>query len=96
MQSGTSGKWILEDIGRMMYAFGDDQEPLEESLQYMESVSIGFIENLLRRSMARSSARGFHNKISKDDLLFVLKDKKKYTRRIAEILIKSQNVKNIK
>ncbi len=90
------GKWILEDLGRMMYAFGDDPEPLIESKEYMETVAIGFIENLLRKAMERSSARGFHNKISKDDLLFVLKDNKKYTRRIAEILIKSQNVKNIK
>jgi hypothetical protein len=79
-----------------MYAFGDDLEPIEESKDYVEQVAIGFIESLLRKSMERSSTRGFHNKISKDDLLFVLQDNKKYTRRIAEILIKSQNVKNIK
>ncbi len=80
----------------MMYAFGDDFEPLEESREYLETTAIGFIENLLRKSMERSSARGFHNKISKDDLLYVLRKNKKYTRRIAEILIQSQNVKNIK
>jgi hypothetical protein len=80
----------------MMYAFGDDFEPLEESREYLETIAIGFIENLLRKSMERSSARGFHNKISKDDLLYVLRKNKKYTRRIAEILIQSQNVKNIK
>ena len=55
----------------------------------MEKVAIGFIDNLLKWAMERSSARGFHNKISKDDLLFILKDNKKYTWRIAEILIKS-------
>lgn len=95
MQSGGS-KWILEDLSRIMYAFGDDIEPLEESRIYLEEISIGFIDNLLRKSMERSQARGFHNKISKDDLLYILKDNKKYTRRIAEILIQSQNVKNIK
>lgn len=79
-----------------MYAFGDDQEPLTDSKDYMEEIAIGFIDNMLKKSMERSSTRGFHNKISKDDLLFVIKENKKYTRRIAEILIKSQNVRNIK
>lgn len=79
-----------------MYAFGDDAETLEESWEYMENVAIGFIDNFLKKSMERSASRGFHNKISKDDLLYVLKDNKKYTWRIADILIKSQNVKNIK
>ncbi len=76
---GAGSKWILDDISRMMYGFGDDQEPLQESIEYMEQVAIGFIDQLLKKSMERSSTRGFHNKISKDDLLFVLKDNKKYT-----------------
>ena len=79
-----------------MYAFGDTEEPLEDSKDYLEQVAIGFIDKLLRKSMERSQARGFHNKISKDDLLYIIRDNKKYTRRIAEILIKSQNVRNIK
>lgn len=96
MQNSAGGKWILDDLAKMMFAFGDSIEPQGQSIDSLEQIAIGFIDALLRKVMERSASRGFHNKISKDDLLFVLKDNPKYTRRIAEILIKSQNVRNIK
>ena len=89
-------KGIFDHLERMMFAFGDDAEPLEESYALMESILVEFIDRYLRKAMRRSHVRGMYNKIIKDDLLFLIKDNPKYIYRIAYIIQSSQVVDKLK
>ena len=80
----------------MMYGFGDSEFPKEESVELVEKLALGFLDRFLSKAMQRSYQRRIYNKVLKEDLLYLIKDNKKYSHRIVEILIKSQNVKNLK
>lgn len=89
-------KYIFDDLKRMMYGFGDSEFPKEESVELVEKLALGFLDRFLGKAMQRSYQRRIYNKVLKEDLLYLIKDNKKYSHRIVEILIKSQNVKNLK
>ena len=72
-----------------MYGFGDSENPKEECLEFVEQFAMGFLDTFLKKAMQRSVQRKIYNKILKEDLLYLIKDNKKYVHRIAEILIKT-------
>ena len=57
----------------MMYGFGEERDPNEETLELMELYVIEFISNVTKRSLQRSQRSGY-NSIQLRDLLKVLQD----------------------
>ena len=55
------GKNILEDIERMMFAFGDDKDIDLESKEILQQYIYDFIDKIIRKSMQRSISRGIYN-----------------------------------
>jgi hypothetical protein len=48
-------------VVKMMYGFGEDQEPREDTLEIMEMYVIEFMSNLAKRSLSRSQRSGFNS-----------------------------------
>lgn len=56
---------------KMMYGFGEDMEPRDDTLELMEEYVIEFMNNVTKRSLIRSQRSGF-NTIQLRDLLKVI------------------------
>ena len=69
----------------MMYGFGDDLEPLNETKELMEQYLIEYIANLSKRVLARSM-RGGHDCMQTGDAIFILRDNAKTYYRIPHSL----------
>jgi len=64
----------------MMYGFGDDIEPVPESVELVEQYLVEYLSNLCSRTIGRS-LRGGHNSMQLGDLIhFLYSDPKKYYR----------------
>lgn len=83
------------NLEKMMYGFGDEKNTNHESKDLMEQFLIDFIDKIVRKGMKRSNARGMYNKIIKDDILFLIKNNPKYVYRIAYIIKKKREIKNV-
>lgn len=66
-----------KELRCMMYGFGDDLNPYTESVDMIEDLVLQFITDIAQKALNFGS----NDKISVDDLLFILrKDTKKYCR----------------
>ena len=69
----------------MMYGFGEEREPRDDTLDLMELYVIEFVSNLAKRSLAKSQRGGF-NSIQLRDLLKVIEDDDKKFLRVPYLL----------
>ena len=57
---GAKKKSILKDeLARMMFGFGDVDNPRDDTLDLMETYVYEFVTNVIHRSLARSQRAGF-------------------------------------
>jgi hypothetical protein len=57
---GAKKKSILKDeLARMMFGFGEVDNPRDDTLDLMETYVYEFITNVIHRSLARSQRAGF-------------------------------------
>eukprot|EP00002_Diphylleia_rotans_P016409 TRINITY_DN3192_c0_g1_i2.p1 TRINITY_DN3192_c0_g1~~TRINITY_DN3192_c0_g1_i2.p1 ORF type:complete len:385 (+),score=96.35 TRINITY_DN3192_c0_g1_i2:156-1310(+) len=67
-----------KDLKAIMYGFGDDRSPLEESVDLMNDLVIDYITDITRQAVSVSTVPG---KLKLEDFFYVLrKDPKKYNR----------------
>ena len=70
-----------EDLKKLMYGYGDDQNPNEASVELLETYVEEFVINLVAQSMRRSQRHHGTNYIRLADVLNVIKhDEKKFLR----------------
>ena len=72
-----------------MYAFGDERNPLIQSVELVEKYTIDYIFKLLERSSKRASRRGNSNKVNELDVKYCLRNEPKAYHRL-ETLIKAR------
>ncbi|GJP74404.1 hypothetical protein CLOP_g4989 [Closterium sp. NIES-67] len=62
----------------MMYGFGDDPEPLPESVELVEEIAIEYITDMVHRAQEVAARRG---RLTTEDVLFLIrKDPRKFAR----------------
>ncbi len=88
-------KNLFEDLKRIMFAFGDKQNPDDKTVRVMEEILYDFIDKVVKKSMKRSHGRGMYNKILKDDIFYIIRKNEKYALRIAYILQKKYEVNSL-
>lgn len=85
-----------EDLKTLMYAFGDVKHPLSESADVLEEYMLSFINQLVEKGVKRRKRRDSNNpKLSKEDLLYVIKSDPKWMARIAYIMELKEEIKEI-
>ncbi|GLD95275.1 hypothetical protein PINS_up003919 [Pythium insidiosum] len=69
---------LTESIKQMMFGFGDDAEPLEETAQLMEELVVEYVENMTKKAMEVSILKG---KLDPECFIFLIrKDPERYER----------------
>ncbi|EFJ18208.1 hypothetical protein SELMODRAFT_106159 [Selaginella moellendorffii] len=79
-----------KELRLMMYGFGDDICPLQESVALMEDMMIEYITDMVHKAQEVSSKRG---KLTTEDVMFLVrKDIRKYAR-VKELLSMNEELK---
>ncbi|KAI0985086.1 hypothetical protein GJ496_011655 [Pomphorhynchus laevis] len=80
---------FTKELRCMMYGFGDDKNPFDESVDFLEDIVIEYMTNTaLRAAAVRQGPR-----IQPEDLLFTLRyDERKYSRTL-ELLSMNEELK---
>lgn len=52
-----SGKAVTASVARLMYAYGDDESPLPESVEVVEGMVLDFVEAYARAAARRAAER---------------------------------------
>jgi transcription initiation factor TFIID subunit 13 len=82
---------MQNDIEEMMYGFGDQWPPKEESVDLIENVVTKYIEDLAYRAKEVSDLRG---KLDKECFMYVVrKDRSKFSR-VCHLLAANEELKN--
>lgn len=85
-----------EDLKTLMYAFGDVKYPDAESLELLEEYMLNFVNLMVEKGIKRRRRRDSLNpKLSKEDLLYVIKSDPKWMARIAYIMELKEEIKEI-
>lgn len=80
---------FAKEIKSMMYGFGDDENPYQESVEVLEDLVIHFIQNMTCKCMDLNK----QNRVQIEDLMFILrKDPRKYAR-AKDLLIMNEELK---
>jgi len=72
-----------------MYAFGDDPDPLPESVQVLDEIVTEYIADMCHDA-ARLAAQARRNKIKVDDFKYALRNDPKKLGRVEELLVMSK------
>lgn len=93
---------LTRDLAVMMYGFGDDIQPLQETLDLVEDIVLGYANTLLHKAMDSAAMRGKLRRqgapgagaaVGAEDILFLVrKDPKKYAR-AKELLIMDEEIR---
>ncbi|KAL4448273.1 hypothetical protein ABPG75_005492 [Micractinium tetrahymenae] len=96
---------LTRDLAVMMYGFGDDIQPLPETLDLVEDIVLDYATTLLHKAMDSAALRGKLRRpgapgagaaVAAEDILFLVrKDPKKYAR-AKELLIMDEEIKKAK
>lgn len=85
-----------EDLAHMLYAFGDVKSPNMDTINDLEEYLLYFIEEIVSRAMSRQERRdGSNSKISKDDILFLIKNDPKWLARLSYLIQTKMEVDKI-
>eukprot|EP00249_Psilotum_nudum_P004463 c17983_g1_i1 orf=303-758(-) len=81
---------FTRDLRYMMYGFGDDPDPLPETVSLVEDILIEYITDMVHKSHDIASRRG---KLTTEDLMFLVrKDSRKFAR-VKELLAMNEELK---
>ncbi|KAG0639572.1 transcription initiation factor IID, 18kD subunit-domain-containing protein [Tuber brumale] len=80
---------FVKELKSLMYAFGDDPDPLPESVQVLDEIVTDYIVDMCHDA-ARMASRGGRNKIKVDDFKFALRKDQRKLGRVEELLIMSK------
>lgn len=83
---------MYNDIEEMMFGFGDQWPPNEESVKMVETIVTNYIEDLTVRAAQISTLRG---KLDKECFMFVVrKDRRKFSR-VHHLLKANEELKSV-
>lgn len=79
-----------------MYAFGDVKNPNEDSVNLLEEYLLGFMNLLVSKGVNRRARRDvMANKLTKEDLLWLIKSDPKWMARISYIMERKREITSI-
>ncbi|KAL5560977.1 hypothetical protein UlMin_030724 [Ulmus minor] len=79
-----------KELQHMMYGFGDDPNPLPESLSLMEDIVVEYITDLVHKAQDIGSKRG---KLAVEDFLFLIRKDVPKLNRCTELLSMNEELK---
>ncbi|CAL9004469.1 unnamed protein product [Prunus brigantina] len=79
-----------KELQHMMYGFGDDQNPLPESVALMEDIVVEYITDLVHKAQDIGSKRG---KLSVEDFLYLIRKDFPKLNRCRELLSMNEELK---
>eukprot|EP00887_Chlorella_sp_A99_P004264 scaffold15.g4264.t1 len=92
---------FAKDLAVMMYGFGDDPEPLPETVDLVEDCVIEYATGLMQRAMDSAAARGRLKggpqrgaSVGPEDILFLVRKEPKKYGRVKELLILAEELKD--
>lgn len=87
---------FAEDLGKLLFAFGDSKEPKEETIKALEEYLLFFLDKLVTKIMEINSRRENHsNKITKEDVIFAIRNDPKWLGRVAYIIQRKSEIDRI-
>lgn len=90
--TSTDGRRFQRELRSMMFGFGDDRQPQEESVQLLEDMTVDYIQRLLQKAQetceyrTRGAKKAGEAKVRDRDLLFVLRKERRRHERVVELL----------
>ncbi|KAL2629952.1 hypothetical protein R1flu_014638 [Riccia fluitans] len=79
-----------KDLRLMMYGFGDDPDPLPETVTLVEDILLEYITDTIHKAQDVASRRG---KLTTEDVMFLVrKDARKFSR-VKELLAMNEELK---
>ncbi|XVE84053.1 hypothetical protein DITRI_Ditri16bG0138100 [Diplodiscus trichospermus] len=82
-----------KDLQRMMYGFGDDPNPLPETVALVEDIVVEYVTDLTHKAQALGSQRG---KLSVEDYLYVIRKDFTKLNRCKELLSMQKELQQAK
>ncbi|KAG6575785.1 Transcription initiation factor TFIID subunit 13 [Cucurbita argyrosperma subsp. argyrosperma] len=79
-----------KELQHMMYGFGDDANPLPESVALMEDIVVEYITELVYKAQEIGSKRG---KLSVEDFLYLMRKDPRKLNRSTELLSMNEELK---
>lgn len=81
---------FTKDLRLMMYGFGDDPDPIPETVSLVEDILIDYVTEMVHKAQDIASRRG---KLTTEDLMFLVrKDARKFAR-VKELLAMNEELK---
>eukprot|EP00898_Chlorokybus_atmophyticus_P000215 jgi/Chlat1/1194/Chrsp115S01670 len=82
-----------KELRLMMYGFGDDPQPLQESVDLVEELVVDYLTDMMHKALDVSSRRG---RLQTEDIIFLIrKDLRKY-KRAQELLRMYEELKRVR
>lgn len=79
-----------KELRAMMYGYGDDSDPLQETMHLVEDVLVDYITDMMHKAQDVASRRG---KLTTEDIMFLVrKDPRKFAR-VKELLAMNEELK---
>lgn len=79
-----------KDLQHMMYGYGDDSNPLPETVALMEDIVIDYVTDMVHKAQDVASKRG---KLLTEDFLFLLRKDMPKLNRCTELLAMNEELK---
>ncbi|XP_059625604.1 transcription initiation factor TFIID subunit 13 [Cornus florida] len=79
-----------KDLQHMMYGFGDDPNPLPETVALLEDIVVEYVTDLVHKAQDFSSKRG---KLLTEDFLFLIRKDLPKLNRCTELLSMNEELK---
>ncbi|XVF60191.1 hypothetical protein PTKIN_Ptkin08bG0024600 [Pterospermum kingtungense] len=79
-----------KDLHHMMYGFGDDRNPLPETVGLVEDIVVEYVTDLVHKAQDIGSERG---RLSVDDVLYLLRNDLPKLNRCRELLAMQEELK---
>jgi transcription initiation factor TFIID subunit 13 len=80
---------LTRPVRTLMYAYGDDPDPLPESVQVLDEIVTEYIVDMCHDA-ARMASQARRNKIKVDDFKFALRHDPRKLGRVEELLVMSK------
>ncbi|KAK9747633.1 hypothetical protein RND81_02G004500 [Saponaria officinalis] len=79
-----------KDLQHMMYGYGDDRNPLPETVALVEDIVVEYVTDMVHKAQEFASKRG---KLLTDDFLFLLRKDLPKLNRSTELLAMNEELK---
>ncbi|XP_011629295.1 transcription initiation factor TFIID subunit 13 isoform X2 [Amborella trichopoda] len=82
--------FFQKDLQHMMYGFGDDPNPLPETVALLEDIAVEYITDMVHKAQETASKRG---KLLTEDFLFLIRKDMPKLNRCTELLSMNEELK---